>query len=165
MRLFVSLRPPSDVVAHLAGAAAGLRTTDVRQWHITLAFLGEVPEAEPLVPRLDEVARRSPPLDLELRGSGTFRGQGLVYAGVAGDVDGLRRLAAAVQGACREASVLLEERPYRPHLTVSRRARQDATVLSGYEGPPWTAQEVELVRSHLGQRAVHEVLHRFPLRG
>ncbi|HWG93004.1 MAG TPA: hypothetical protein VNU66_02110 [Mycobacteriales bacterium] len=35
--------------------------------------------------------------------------------------------------------------------------------LEGYEGPAWTASEVELVRSRLGATARHEVLARFPL--
>lgn len=165
MRLFVSLRPPAQAVQHLARAARGLRTTDVGQWHVTLAFLGEVPDPAPLVPGLADVAARTAPLALQLAGSGLLRGQGIVSAGLAGDVERLRALAAGVAGACRAAGVRLEDRPYRPHLTVARRAPRDAGVLAGYEGPPWTATEVELVRSHLGQRAVHEVLERLPLRG
>lgn len=164
MRLFVSLRPPGHAVAHLAAAARALRTTDVAQWHITLAFLGEVPDPQPVAAQLAGISH--PPFDLRLEGSGTLRSQGgLVYAGVAGDVDALRRLAAEVQDACRRAGAHLEDRPYRPHLTVARRSPRDATVLSAYEGPLWTAGEVELVRSHLGARAVHEVLERFPLSG
>lgn len=164
MRLFVSLRPPAAVTAHLAAAAAGLRTTDVAQWHITLAFLGEVPDPQPVAAELASLTH--PPFDLQLQGSGTFRSQGgLVYAGVTGDVDALHRLAADVQAACRRAGLRLEDRPYRPHLTVARRSPRDATVLAGYQGRTWTADEIELVRSHLRKRAVHEVLERFALDG
>jgi 2'-5' RNA ligase len=154
---------PPDVVQHLAQAARGLRTTDVGQWHVTLAFLGQVPDAAPLVPVLAAAAAGTPPLDLQLSGSGLWRGQGVVYAGLAGDLDGLHGLAGRVADACRAAGVRVEDRPYRPHLTVARRAPRDAGLLAGYLGPPWTAAEVELVRSRLGQRAVHEVLERFPL--
>lgn len=164
MRLFVSLRPPAHAVDHLAAAAKGLRTTDVAQWHITLAFLGEVPDPQPVAAQLATLSH--PPVVLQLKGSGRLRSQGgLVYAGVAGDVDALHRLAAEVQDACRRAGAHLEDRPYRPHLTVARRAPREATVLAAYEGPVWTADEVELVRSHLSARAVHEVLERFPLTG
>ncbi len=55
---------------------------------------------------------------------------------------------------------MLEERRYRPHLTVGR---LDPALLSGYRGPTWTAREVELVRSDLGRPVVHTVLARYPL--
>ena len=165
MRLFVSLRPPAAVREHLAAALGGLRTTRVDQWHVTLAFLGEVPGPAPLLPGLRAVAAQAQPLALRLRGAGFFRGPGALYAGLAGDVDALHRFAAEVEKACRDAGVHLQERPYRPHLTVARRLPRDPGSLSAYEGPPWTATEVELVRSRLGARVEHEVLERFPLGG
>lgn len=165
MRLFVSLRPPADACASLAAAVAGLRTTRVEQWHVTLAFLGEVADAAPLAGPLAEAASSSPPLGLRLAGGGFFRGPGALWAGLTGDVHGLHALAGAVRDACRQAGVHLEPRAYRPHLTVARRLRSDPGVLTGYEGPAWRADEVELVRSRLGGRVEHEVLERFPLRG
>jgi 2'-5' RNA ligase len=164
VRLFLSLRPPAHARAHLAAALAGLRTTDVAQWHLTLAFLGEVPSEQPLLPGVGQVVARTPRLVLRLRGGGVFRGQGVLYARPDGDLRQLRRLALDLAAVCRDAGVPLEDRPYRPHLTVARRVRA-ATALDGYEGPVWTATEVELVRSHLGTTARHEVLQSFPLRG
>ena len=165
MRLFVSLRPPAEVREHLAQALAGLRTTRADQWHVTLAFLGEVPDPEPLRPGLAAAASASSPLPLQLRGSGFFRRPGVLFAALAGDVDGVRSLAADVEAACRAAGVDLEERVYRPHLTVARRLPDDPGVLPGYEGPAWTATEVELVRSRLGKQVEHEVVGRWPLGG
>jgi RNA 2',3'-cyclic 3'-phosphodiesterase len=163
VRLFVSLRPPPDVLDPLARAVAGLRTTRPDQWHVTLAFLGEVPDPQPLEPLLERAAAAGAPLDLRLRGGGFFRGSGVLHARLAGDVDGLRQLARRVEDAAREAGVHLEPRPYRPHLTVARRLRADPGVLSGYEGPSWTATELELVRSRLGAAVEHEVLSRHHL--
>lgn len=164
MRLFLSLRLPPDVRAHLAAAVTGLRSTDVAQWHVTLAFLGEQPSEAGLLPGAREVAARTAPLTLRLEGGGVFRGPGVLWAGVAGDVGGLRRLAADLTLACRAAGVGTQERPYRPHVTVARWVH-DAGRLAGYAGPTWTATELEVVRSHLGERARHEVLHRLPLGG
>jgi 2'-5' RNA ligase len=163
VRLFVSLRPPAGVLDHLARASAGLRTTQVEQWHVTLAFLGEVPDAESLHEPLARSAAASPPLHLRLCGSGFFRGSGVLFAALAGDVDGLGSLAADVEAGCRAAGLHLEPRPYRPHLTVARRLTDDPGTLIGYEGPSWEATELELVRSRLGARVEHEVLgrHRF----
>lgn len=165
MRLFVSLRPPPVVCAHLAAAVAGVRTTRVDQWHVTLAFLGEVPSPDPLTDPLSDLAASSSPLSLRLTGGGFFRGPRVLFAGVSGDVDALRRLAVAVEQACRGAGVHLEPGTYRPHLTVARRLPADPGVLVGYEGLPWTATEIELVHSRLGSTVEHEVLSRHPLQG
>ena len=165
MRLFVSLRPPPAATGHLARALAGLRTTRVEQWHLTLAFLGEVPDAEPLRRGLAAAATTSAPLVLRLRGGGTFRGAGVLYAGVAGDLDGLHALAADVRAACRHAGLALDARPFRPHLTVARRLPPDPGVLAAYEGPSWTASELELVLSRSGRQVEHEVLDRWSLTG
>lgn len=159
MRLFVSLRLPPPARAHLASALHGVRTTDVGQWHVTLAFVGEWEAPDRLVPGLAAAAATFPPLVLRVRDAGTF--PGVLWVGLDGDVEGLRRLAAGVEDACRAAGVELERRPFRPHVTVARRA--PASVLRGYEGPEWTAREVELVRSTLGTTARHDVLGRFPL--
>ena len=164
MRVFLSLRPPPAVRAHLAAAVAGMRTTDAAQWHLTLVFLGEIGSERPLLPGLREVTATTAPMELRLRGGGAFRRAGVVWAGVDGDVAALVRLAGGLARACRAGGVRLEERPFSPHLTVARRAR-DASGLAGYEGPSWTADEVELVRSRLGATARHEVLHRLALRG
>lgn len=165
MRLFVSLRPPVQACAHLAGALAGLRTTRVDQWHVTLAFLGEVPSAAPLEQPLSAAAAASPPLSLQLAGGGFFRAPRVLFAGLSGDLDGLRRLAADVERACRDAGVHLGPRTYRPHVTVARRLPADPGRLDGYDGPPWTATELELVRSRLGSPVEHEVLARHALHG
>ena len=51
MRAFVALIPPAEALGELADAVApvraahpGLRWTPAAQWHLTLAFLGEVDE-------------------------------------------------------------------------------------------------------------------------
>lgn len=161
MRLFVALRPPFEAVAHLAAAAAGVPTTRTDQWHVTLAFLGELEGPEPLREPLARAAAGSPPLRLRLSGASTF-GSGVLAAGLAGDVEGLRRLAAAVRSACRAAGVDLPRGRYRPHLTVARR-QPVPPALAGYEGPPWTATELELVRSRLGAQVEHQVVRRHRL--
>ena len=159
MRLFVSVRPSAEAVAHLQAALRDLRTSDPAQWHVTLAFLGEVPSAEPLYDGVRAAAALHEPFALRLSGSGSF-GRRATWAGVGGDVPALRSLASHVQDACREAGVHLEARTYRPHLTVGR---IDPRLLASYDGPSWQVTEIELVRSVLGRRAVHTVLETFGL--
>lgn len=159
MRLFASVRPSPAVVAHLSAHLGRIRTAPPEQWHVTLAFLGDVDDDAAVQEQLEVAADLHAPFSLRLAGSGTF-GSRTTWAGVAGDVDALRSLAGDVQDACRAAGVELERRAYRPHLTVGR---IDPRLLSAYESPSWRVEEVELVQSVLGKRAVHTVRRVFPL--
>ncbi|MGB8649536.1 MAG: RNA 2',3'-cyclic phosphodiesterase [Mycobacteriales bacterium] len=151
MRLFVALRPPAPACEHLARALG--RVADPR-WHLTLAFLGEQPGAAPFAAALQQV--RSPPVSLTLSGGLTF-GHRVLAVGLAGELDQLQVLALAVRDVCR----VEESRPYRPHLTLARgRGLRVPSALASYQGPVWTATELELVRSRHGE---HEVLSRHPL--
>jgi 2'-5' RNA ligase len=160
VRLFVSIPVPAHARTHLAGALAGMRTTAVDRWHVTLAFVGEWDDPDTLLEPLSSAASASGPLELRLEGGLSFAG--VLSAGVGGDVEGLHALARSVGDACRGVGVQLERRRFRPHVTVARRPR-DLTRLDGYSGPPWTAGSFELVRSTLGRDVRHDVLERLPL--
>lgn len=161
MRLFVALRPPPEAVADLEACLPRWPGAPQR-WHLTLAFLGELPSVQDVHEQL-RAARRAP-FELRLEGSGRFGRQGPVWVGVGGDVDALRALQASVARAVRAAGVQLEQQAYRPHVTVGRKGHPDPASLAGYRGPSWRACEVELVRSDLGRPVVHTVLERYPLR-
>ena len=163
MRLFVSLRPSDEAVAHLVAALSDRPTSRPDQWHITLAFLGEVSSAEVLYDGLRDAAARTSPFALHLAGGGAFTRARVVWVGVGGDVERLGGLAADVQQACRDAGIPLETRRFKPHLTVGRTGRLDPVVLTNYTGPPWQVREVDLVQSVLGRTATHTVLERFAL--
>ena len=101
--------------------------------------------------------------ELRLQGAGTFHGN-VLYAGLAGQTASLALLAEDVQVACRAAGAVLEDRPFRPHLTVARGPHAHVPpALAAYSGPSWPVTHVELVRSVLGRQATHVVLRRFPL--
>jgi 2'-5' RNA ligase len=161
VRLFVSLRPPPEAVAHLRAELPQWPSPPER-WHLTLAFLGDVAHPQPVDDALATALEGAPAPELELASSGTFGGR-TVWVGIHGDLDGLHELARRVSSAVRGAGVPLERRRFRPHLTVGRAGRPDPARLSGYRGPAWTAREVELVRSELGRTATHTVLGRYPL--
>jgi RNA 2',3'-cyclic 3'-phosphodiesterase len=164
VRTFVAVRPPAAAVEHLRAVLPSWPSAPER-WHLTLAFLGEVPDPAALAPGLGAVCAGTAPLGLRLAGSGAFGRGGPVWVGVEGDRTALTALAGAVAQACRRAGVDVERRPYRPHLTVGRRGRPDPALLAAYAGPSWTATELELVASRLGPPVEHRVLERFPLLG
>jgi RNA 2',3'-cyclic 3'-phosphodiesterase len=188
VRLFVAVQPPRPVIEHLQEAVARARTsagptadelrwTPVEQWHLTMVFLGEVDEAAlpDLRRRLARAAGRHSSEELCFRGAGTFGGASrarVLWVGVHGQRAELRALAGSVGAAVRRTGIDIEDRPYRPHLTVARsRARTGTDVralvtdLEAYEGPAWTVESIALVRSHLGRGgARHEPLTSWQLR-
>lgn len=189
MRLFVAITLPPPVVAALAGqvdplrpAWPALRWASPAAWHLTLAFLGEVPEqvVPGLEQRLERAAGRHPALDLAVRGGGTFPGAArarVVWAGIQADQAGqaaLRKLAASVAAGARRAGAPPpdEGRRYRPHITLARLrdpadVRPLAGALAGLSGPPWTAAGIHLIRSlpgGPGEGPRYEDLADWPLR-
>jgi RNA 2',3'-cyclic 3'-phosphodiesterase len=177
LRLFVALEAPGQVVADLAAAVERVRADHPHlrwvppdRWHLTLAFLGSVDagRVDELRVRLARAALRHRPVPLELAGAGRFGGR-VLWVGLRGGVADVARLAASVAAGCRRAGVPVEDRPYRPHLTVARGRdrgtdlRPAVAALAEYAGPRWTAAEVHLVRSHLGPEVRYELLDGFPL--
>ncbi|MFN2536884.1 MAG: 2'-5' RNA ligase family protein [Mycobacteriales bacterium] len=152
MRLFVGVRPPAEVCAQLAAALGG--DADPR-WHVTLAFLGERPDPEPVLEALRPVAARHGPVPLRLSGGGTF-GARVLWAGVAGRLAPLARDVQVALG-------IPEQRPFHAHVTVRRgHGLIIPRALSELAGEQWTADEIELV---LSRYTSHQVLERLPLRG
>ncbi|MEV8094284.1 RNA 2',3'-cyclic phosphodiesterase [Kitasatospora sp. NPDC085879] len=177
MRLFVAVNPPSEALQELVDAAAAvreqpgadrLRWSGTEGWHLTLAFLGEVPVTE--LPELEAALARTAGEHgahrLRLAGCGTF-GDRVLWAGVDGEVWALRRLAEAVRGAVGEVGVETDQYGFHPHLTLARagssrgrrRAEQRvaaaelqhlATGLDGFRGMEWEAGEFHLMLSETG---------------
>jgi 2'-5' RNA ligase len=160
VRLFAAVYPPEDARADLAATARrlSLRGRSVRpaQWHLTLAFLDDVPEERlPGVwSAVEQSAAEVRPFTVRLAGAGAF-GQ-LVWVGVGGDTAALAALAEGLRERLRADGFALDTRPFRPHLTIARgvqtrRADVAAALaaLENYTGPPWTVRQVVLVRSAL----------------
>ena len=179
MRLFVALVPPAAVLDEIAAeinrlrsAAPELRWAKRDQWHLTLAFLGEVEERRTpgLAERLGRAAHRHDAFDLSFSGGGRFS-HSILWVGVRGDRDRLRALAGSVAAAARRAGVDLVDRPYRPHLTLARsRARGDVDLrplvasAADFAGATWTADAIHLIQSRLGANPTYTTLGSWPLR-
>ncbi len=170
MRLFVAALPSREVVEDLeefleprwAAGDPHLRWALPEQWHLTLAFLPDVADRdlEELEDSLGAACARFAPLRLRLAGAGAFPGPidaRVLWLGVRGSDDAtLRRVADATRTAAGRAGTQVDGRRFVAHITLGRYRRAvDATrwlrVLDTYDGLPWTATEVRLVRSFLGQ--------------
>ncbi|THA40614.1 RNA 2',3'-cyclic phosphodiesterase [Streptomyces sp. A1547] len=166
VRVFIALAPPDEAKEELARelrpayhAYPGLRWNRIEDWHITLAFLGELPvTAVPLLqPPLAALAAAHRPLELALRGSGHFDHR-VLWSGIDGEVDGLHGLTAQVRSVVKDCGIAFEDRPLRPHLTLARSRRSDtsstvevAAALTGFTGRPWQAERLHLVGSNIGR--------------
>ncbi|MFK0237345.1 RNA 2',3'-cyclic phosphodiesterase [Streptomyces vinaceus] len=165
-RVFIALAPPDDAKEELARelrasyrAYPDLRWNRIEDWHITLAFLGELPVAAvPLLrPPLAALAAAHRPLELALRGSGHFDRR-VLWSGIDGEVEGLHLLTSQVRTIVRECGIAFEDRPLRPHLTLARSRRSDpsstlevAAVLTEFTGRTWRAERLHLVGSNIGR--------------
>ena len=168
MRLFVAVTPPTDALDELEAAVAPLRSscpelrwTGRPNWHVTLAFLGQVDDAvaDKLGPALGEAVAAEPAGLVSLGPAGSFP-EDRAWANVlwvdVKDQDGfLARLAAMVgEVAGKVGAPPDRQKEYKPHLTLGR-CRNAAKVgplvakLAGFRGRPWLAAEIQLFQSHL----------------
>ncbi len=158
-------------LAELRAPRTDLRWVPTSRWHLTLAFLGDVPEdaLSALQPRLERVAGRYGPLRLRLQAAGRFDHR-VLWLGVGGERDQLVRLAASVSAAADRVGIAREAGRYRPHLTVARaRERVDlAAVVAQLQdgaGPWFVADRLTLFASRIGATVDHTPVNSWLLRG
>lgn len=176
-RLFIAVPLPDEVRLAVADRLSQVtipgKVVPPENWHITLRFLGRSEQIayERLLAELDE-ADRGPGFDIELGRLGAFprpRGATVTWMAVDGGED-LEELAALSEEAARAAGFPAEDRPFRPHLTLSRvRPPVDASdLIEGFEDPGlrWRCRSMVVYRSHVGRGgARYEPLETFPLDG
>ncbi|MDI1461973.1 RNA 2',3'-cyclic phosphodiesterase [Catellatospora sp. KI3] len=181
MRLFVAVFPPPEALTHLSGlvdrlavSRAHARVSPPERWHLTLAFLGEVPDeaADSATAALNAVTGTCG--ELSITGGGKF-GHGrstVLWTGLDGDVDGLVRLGREVRRELRARRLHPDDKRFQPHLTLARPGDRlpasalhgDLELLRNYCGPNWAVRELVLVRSELGPRPSYHPLTASALR-
>ncbi len=133
VRLFAAVIPPAPVSDALEVFVEPRRYADpelrwVRRdnWHLTLAFFGDVADerVEPLAEALDGV--RGAPFRVVLDGAGAFpdpaAGRVLFWAATEGAAE-LSALSRRVRTAADRVGVASDNAKHRPHLTLARRRR------------------------------------------
>lgn len=186
VRCFVAVDLSDEVRTALDAVQGRLRASapraDVR-WvasagmHLTLKFLGQVPEARLAGIRsaLAAAVTTATSIPLVCRGLGAFPGltrPRVVWAGLRGGVSELGQLAGACERAFESLGFASEERPFRGHVTLARvrSPRGFGPIARAVEAGgdldfgAWTATEVVLYRSHLRPTgSIYEALERVPL--
>lgn len=191
MRLFLAVKPDRpaeallgrrlmDVQAAVGDEARSLKWTPATNLHITLHFLGEVPQAR--VAHVIETVQRTlaeDPFEVALGGVGVYPAAGaprVVWLDVVGGGEALGRAHTELGRRLTEGGFPIESRALSPHVTVARvpdKARAHVKQLrerlhelesrrSLGEGGPiaWVAERVILFRSDLsGSVPRYEGLH------
>lgn len=188
-RIFIAVPVDSNVRAALADLprhdSPTLRWVAEHQYHITLKFLGDIGEPDLEVVRSaveqsvirastgeDDRHRRC--VELTAKGVGAFphvKRARIVWVGVGGDVNNLRKLQADIDTRLADVGFEAETRRFTPHITIARARHPEPlpASLSAYEDHDfgrWQVDHIEIIESQLSPSGPrYTVRHEIPLRG
>jgi len=167
MRLFIALDIPQDVrerisayVERVRPLCADARWARVEGLHVTLKFIGEIPDAR--VPQITKALAgiKARPFDVKFDNVGFFpspRSPRVFWIGVRAGEE-LPQLAEAVNEALASIGIPREDKAYSPHLTLARSGSgHNLKALTGLltnemeTFGTMTAHEFYLYRSQLGR--------------
>lgn len=175
MRAFIALELPCAFESEVAGVARQLaaaiegRYLLRESYHVTLAFLGDIPEAQvrAAMDALDEACAQAWRVTLEPDGLGTFGKphNATLWLGLVKDPS-LMGLAERMRRALSAHGLSIDERPFRPHITIARHASIQPEALPALAFPlPAAARCVTLFKSTLApDGAVYDAIHTAELR-
>jgi 2'-5' RNA ligase len=166
LRLFAALTIPPAVAERVTAVQKGVPGAIWRppeNLHVTLRFFGETPEpvAEELDLALEEIAARTHPFMLRLKGAGVFGRDEphTLWIGLEPS-DPLRTLALDCERAARRAGLQPEPRKFAAHLTIARLRDADRARLISFEqrfslfqSAPWEVQSLALYSSRVRRGA------------
>ena len=179
-RLFLAVQP-TDEARHALAARLDAAFSDdplpgriarPPSWHLTLRFLGDPGETglDRLLGALDQAVLGTP-FRLAVDGLGAFPRPGkatVLWLGIVRGEQELVEVQERTEDACVVAGLGREERPFVPHLTLSR-IRPPVDVWRWLEKDPdlrveWEVTTVDVMRSHRHHSgAEYELLERFEI--
>jgi 2'-5' RNA ligase len=187
LRTFIAIELPGDLREHIYARTSGLRSVarsvkwvPAENLHITLKFLGNMPET--LLPEIEKAIREAvtslSAFEMVFTGAGAFpespkKPPRVVWVGVEAP-DVLYEVQRGVEAAMAPLGFEPETRPYSPHLTIGRvrqpprggLLRREMETLEGEKFGKVLVGEVALMKSTLHPAgARYERLFSFPLGG
>jgi RNA 2',3'-cyclic 3'-phosphodiesterase len=150
-RLFFALWPNDEVRKELAEISdqfkdEKFRLTKISNLHITLAFLGEVSEQEQtkLVEQANNI--KSSSFSLKLNSIGHWKKPGILWLAPEEIPEALKELVEQLQTLIKQQGLNIDERPYKPHVTIARKVKQ-FTIPEVKFHIPWSITSFALVVS------------------
>ncbi len=169
LRAFIAIPLPPDIVELAADLQLRLKSGGLKlRWvrsqgmHLTLKFLGDIPESQ--VDDLGGAMQRAGSgfgiVDLAAQGMGVFPGikrPRVLWLGIGGETERLARLHGRLDAELEQIGISREKRPFRAHLTLARakgavntRLLLDTMQRQGqYAARPFQAQQMVLYQSDL----------------
>ena len=169
-RLFFALWPDRELIESLRHRLPGLlkavkgRILTPPQWHVTLEFLGNVAES-----RLDELrsmagALQGETIDLSFDRLEHWRRPRLICLSASVTPRALAGLVGDLRKTLRDSDFRVDERDYKPHLTLARNVRR-APPRASIDPLAWHADSFALVESVTDRAgAVYRPLAQWPLK-
>lgn len=183
-RLFIAISIPEHIKEVLYRKSQILQQKfSFKRWlhpddyHITLKFIGEcnVTKIPQICKQLEHIVKHQNNFMLNLEDLHCFNNtesSKILWVGVQGDLEDLHKLQKRVDQAMEQIGFPLEQRPYRPHISIARNSLEgiisDQTLNSLVsthqikEGTMWTVTEIALYQTHLGQSPSYEIIATFP---
>lgn len=155
MRLFIAINLSSQIKEELINAQNVMYDHGVRgnytseeNMHLTLAFIGDYPDPQPVLDALSDV--EFTPFDISLDGIGSFGD--LWWAGINESVP-LESVARRVRRALADHDIPFDKKRFSPHITLIRKATNN---MPGVQVHPkgMTVEEIALMRSERGRNGM-----------
>ncbi|MGB0909963.1 MAG: RNA 2',3'-cyclic phosphodiesterase [Nitrospirales bacterium] len=120
-----TVREALNLFQEQTDAILPIKWVSSQSMHLTIKFLGDIQKDQVMILQetLRGVVKIASPFSLTIKGLGGFpslQKPRILWAGVFGEVDQLNRLVACVELALSPLGFTQEDRPYYPHLTLSR---------------------------------------------
>jgi len=164
VRLHAVIVPPAPALADLAravekasGVSPGVPWLPRHDWQLKLAYFGNLglEESRTVRETLTKVGSYCRPLELRVVGAEALPDEARaeqLMVGLAGDIDDLWSLATAIPSMVQPHGLFLDRRSFRASIVLAREvrgpfdARAVVSRLVGFEGAPWVATEMRVVR-------------------
>ncbi|MEW5952377.1 MAG: RNA 2',3'-cyclic phosphodiesterase [Bacillota bacterium] len=186
LRLFWAINLPvparaylGDMISRLRSVPADVKWVEEQNLHLTVKFLGDVPanRIALLTAAVKDAASGAERFSLSIQGLGFFPAASrprVMWAGLTGDLDKLKKLRRQVEGSLVPLGFAPEDKRFLPHLTLARfrsvRGTEELTGLAGQlaVGTAWgpvVVKELDLMESKLtSQGPVYTVLDKIGLK-
>ncbi len=160
MRLFIAIQLSEEMKTSVIGTMHELKKAGVKgsyvpaaNLHLTLAFLGEVPDPRPVKDALRKIAVK--PFRLSMADMGTFGD--ILWIGLKGN-QGLSQAARDVRSALDEAGIEYDRKKFSPHITIIRKMSGNWKKVPARKGE-MTVRKISLMKSEMkdGKRVYTEI--------
>ena len=149
MRLFVAIHFSKEVKSVLLSAIDELKAqaetgnfTSPNNLHLTLAFIGESDNVSAIRGAIDRCA--VPPFDMAVSGGGHFGN--LYWVGIENNPK-LKALAENLQNDLRKSGFDIEDRAYKPHITIARQLEANRPVSINVNRTAMIVSRISLMKS------------------